>query len=276
MTIKYGSPTFILRNECEQDLLGVLREMAKRGFEGVELFGMFGYDPNAIRRTCDEVGLTIICDHIRYEEFVEDAEQVIDDRLILGAKYITIDEFPSEKLPGGSQFGQALEELERIGELCQQNGMQLLYHNQGFDTIQQAHGKPILEVLLDSIAPELLKFQIDLGWLEIGGAKAQYFLDKYGDRCPIIHLKDYYSEGPVLLSRASSLGTKRGGAKYNNFEFRPTGYGIMDFAALMPSILACEAEWLIADHDLSYDGRDSLDELLVSLEYIKKLVSFYK
>ncbi len=275
MKIKYGAPTFIMRNECEQNLAEVLEQMAKRGFEGVELFGMFGHAPKAIRTTCDEIGLSIICDHIRYEEFVENAERIIEERLTLGVKYITIDELPNEKLPGGAEFHVAIKAIEHIGELCLRNGIQLLYHNQGFDTIHKTQGKPLLEILLDSIAPELLKFQIDLGWLEIGGAKAQYFLDKYQDRCPIIHLKDYYSEGPVLLERASALGTERGGTRYNNFEFRPTGYGIMDFAVLMPSILACKPEWLIADHDLSYDGRDGLDDLQISLHYIKQLASFY-
>lgn len=274
MAIKYGSPTFILREECERDLLEILGQLAARGFQGVELYGLFGYDAVAIQEKCDEVGLAIICDHIRYDEFVKDPERVLQERSPLGLEYITIDEIPESKLPGTSGFSDAIKQIERISAMCKQAGMQLLYHNQGFDVMTRVSRKPMLEILLDSVAPELLQFQIDLGWLAIGGVEPAYFLDKYGDRCPMIHLKDYYATGPVLLKRAIDLACIDGGNKYNNFEFRPTGYGVMEFASLMPAVLACNPQWIVADHDLSYDG-NSLDDLGISLEYIKKLVSYY-
>jgi sugar phosphate isomerase/epimerase len=273
-SIRYGSPTFLFRDICKNDLLGVLTNIAGCGFEGVELFGMFGVDPKSIRKRCDDIGLQVMCDHIPYNDFVSETDKIIEERALLGTPYITIDCFPEDKVPGAVNFSEAAEQIERIGSKCKKSGLTLLYHNQGFDLIDKVDGKTILEVLLDTIPHEYLSFQPDLGWIALGGGDPEYLLDKYRDRCPIIHLKDYYSSGPLLLRCASILGYKRGGKEYSDFEFRPTGYGIMNFAKLMPKVLACNPKWIVADHDLSYE-RDSLADLKASLEYVRKLVSLY-
>jgi Xylose isomerase-like TIM barrel. len=254
--------------------MGVLESIAACGFEGVELFGLFGENPRRIRRRCDETGLQVICDHIPYNDFVSETDKIIEARAMLGTPYITIDCIPEDKRPGTAGFPDAVEQIRRVGAQCKKSGMQLLYHNQGFDLIDRADGKPILEVLLDTIPPESLSFQPDLGWIALGGGDPAYYLEKYRGRCPNIHLKDYYATGPVALRCASMLGYKRGGKEYADFEFRPTGYGVMNFAGLMPKVLACKPAWIVADHDLSYE-RDSLADLKASLEYVRKLASLY-
>ena len=273
--IRFGSPTFLLREVCKKDLLGVLTRIAECGFDGVELFGLFGEEPKSIRQRCDEIGLLVMCDHIPYDDFVSQTDRIIEERTILGTPFITIDCIPQDKLPGTAGFSEAAEQIEHIGGLCKQAGMRLLYHNQGFDLIDTVDGKHSLEVLLDTIPADCLAFQPDLGWIALGGGDPAYFLEKYRDRCPNIHLKDYYATGPLLLRCASILGYERGGKAYQSFEFRPTGYGIMNFPKLMPKVLSCNPEWIVADHDLSYE-RDSLTDLKASLEYVKKLCTLYQ
>lgn len=273
-SIKFGSPTFLFRDICKNDLMGVLENIAGCGFDGVELFGLFGEDPKKIRKKCDEIGLQVMCDHITYNDFVSQTDKIIDDRAILGTPFITIDCIPQDKLPGTAGFPEAVEQIKRISIQCKKSGMQLLYHNQGFDLIDKVDGKPMLDALLDTIPAEYISFQPDLGWIALGGGDPAYYLDKYRGRCPNIHMKDYYAAGPLELRCASILGYNRGGKDYADFEFRPTGYGIMNFAALMPKVLACEPSWIVADHDLSYE-RDSLVDLKDSLLYVKKLVSLY-
>ncbi len=273
-SILVGSPTFLLRNICQTDLLGVLEKIAGCGFDGVELFGMFGVDSTTLRKKCDEIGIQVLCDHIPYDQFVSETDKIIEEHAILGMPYITIDCIPEDKLPGAAYFPEATEQIVRISTQCKKSGMQLLYHNQGFDLIEKVDGKPILEVLLDTIPPEYLSFQPDLGWIALGGGDPAYYLEKYRDRCPNIHMKDYYASGPLELRCASILGNKRGGKEYADFEFRPTGYGVMNFAMLMPKILDCNPKWIVADHDHSYE-RDAMVDLIASLDYVKKLISLY-
>ena len=141
------------------------------------------------------------------------------------------------------------------------------------DMFDKGRWRSVLDLILDNIIRSL-KYQPDLGWLALGGGDPVYYLKKYKDRCPVIHLKDYFVTEPTLLESPFVLGTERGGAEYNYFEFRPSGYGVMNFPALMPHILACEPEWITTDHDMS-DERDTYKDMAMSLTYIKQLISLY-
>ncbi len=272
--LQYSSPTFLFREICPEQLPAIMKELAKAGFDGLELYGMFGYNSNDIISMCNATNMKIVCDHIRYKAFSENTSEVIRSRKALGIKYLTIDQIPAELLPGQPGFEIAVHEINRIGKECKANGIQLLYHNHGYDLTHKVNGTPILDIILDRFDPELLKFQPDLGWLQLGGADAAHYLEKYKDRCPVIHLKDYFSTAPIRMESPFVLGSKRGGPDYNHFEFRPSGYGVMNFPKLMPQILNCKPEWLTTDHDLSYE-RNTYTDMKMSLRYIKDLVALY-
>lgn len=272
--IQFASPTFLFRHRCGTQLDFILGKLAECGFDGLELYSMFGLRPEEILSTCRKYGLRVLCDHIHYEEFSANTDFCIRQRTALGARFLTIDNIPQHMLPGTPLWPQAREEIHRIARACRDQGVQLLYHNHGYDLIQKVDGIPMLDWILDDTDPELLKFQPDLGWLELGGGDAAHYLDKYRDRCPVIHLKDYFSTGPVLLESPFLLGENRGGPEYQFFEFRPSGYGVMNFPRLMPKILACKPQWITTDHDMSYE-RDTFRDMAMSLRYVKELISLY-
>ena len=274
MDILYASPTFLFREICTKDMTGVLKNIASCGFDGLELYGLFGGDARSIRETCDALGLKVSCDHVPYEEFVSETKRVLEERKPLGLPYITIDRIPEDKWPGNQGFSEAVGEISRVGRICREEGIQLLYHSHGYDLMHVVDGVPMMDLLLDAIDPELFQFQPDLGWIALGGGDPARYLTKYRDRCPVVHLKDYYAAAPVRMASAFVLGRERGGEEHNFFEFRPTGYGIMNYAALMTPVLACRPKWIVADHDLSYE-RDTVEDLKISLQYVKKLVSLY-
>lgn len=273
--IRVASPTFLFRDQCPTHLPDIMRRIAACGYDGLELYSMFGYASQDILDLCRQTGLSILCDHIHYDEFTQDAERVIGDRAALGTRFITIDNIPEALLPGNPGFSETLSQIERIGKLCHQSDMQLLYHNHGYDITRRVDGICTLDLILDATDPDLLQFQPDLGWLRLGGADPEHYLRKYSARCPIIHWKDFFAQGPVLLDSPWILGTERGGAEHGFFEFRPTGFGIMNFPALMPAILACRPQWITADHDMSYE-RDTYEDLTKSARFIRDLLHIQK
>lgn len=273
--IRFASPTFLFRHQCPTQLDPIMGRLAQCGFDGLELYGMFGLSSDEILSYCRKHGLQITCDHIHYDEFSADTENCIRTRTALGARYLTIDNIPDHLLPGTHGWPEAVEEIHRIARVCKEHGVQLLYHNHGYDLIRKIDGIPMLDWVLDSTDPELLKFQPDLGWLQLGGGDPAAYLDKYRDRCPIIHLKDYFSTAPLLLESPFLLGEHRGGSEFNHFEFRPSGYGVMNFPQLMPKILTCRPEWITTDHDMSYE-RDTYRDMAMSLTYVKDLIALYQ
>ena len=174
--IKFASPTFLFRHECPNSMESIMKEIAACGFDGLELYSMFGHSAKTIAEYCKKTNLLILCDHIHYDEFSTDTENVIKSRSEIGAKYLTIDNIPNELLPGAPGFSKAVKEIERISKLCKEYGIQLLYHNHGYDLIKKVDGVPVLDLILDSIDPDLLKYQPDLGWLALGGGDPVYYL----------------------------------------------------------------------------------------------------
>ncbi len=272
--IRFASPTFLFRHQCPTQLGTIMEKLKACGFEGLELYGMFGFRTEDILAYCRNSCLQVVCDHIHYEEFSANTHSCVSARAALGAKYLTVDSIPPHLLPGTEGFPDAIREIHRIGRVCKEYGVQLLYHNHGYDLIRKVDGIPFLDLILDAADPELLKFQPDLGWLELGGGDAAHYLTKYRDRCPVIHLKDYFADAPVLLESPFLLGEKRGGREFHSFEFRPSGYGVMNYPKLMPKILACDPEWITTDHDMSYE-RDTYQDMAMGLEYIRNLISLY-
>jgi len=241
---KIGSPLFILREECAEDLMAVLEKISEIGYDGAEFLGFFGHKPAAIKNKLDSCGLAAVGDHVAFDEFSANTDKVIDERKEIGCAYITIGAPPA-------LYSGTSETIERIGESVNAAGMKLLYHNHAEEV-----KKAILERIFDGARPDLLYCELDLGWIGIGGGDPAYYLEKYKNRCPVLHFKDY-------------IKTTSG-----DFLFRPTGYGVMPNAELYRMSRECDTvpEWYVMDHDCAY-GRDPYFDLGISLDYFRNLIT---
>ena len=253
---KIGSPLFILREECAKDLMIVLEKLAQIGYEGIEFLGFFGHKPSTIKNKLDSCGLKAIGNHVAFEEFSGNISKVIDEHKEIGCGYITVGAPGVDGMPGGENYARTIEIFEKLGEAMNAAGMKLLYHNHAEELKAKVNGKTILENIFDDTRSDLLYCEPDLGWISIGGENPAYYLEKYKDRCPVIHFKDYIDTS-------------------DSFLFRPTGYGVVNNAELYALSLACNPEWYIMDHDCAYE-RDSYFDLAISLDYFKNLMTVAK
>lgn len=270
--ILMASPLFILRRECAGDLFAVLDKIGALGFDGVEFLGFFGKTAQSVRQRMADLRMAPVGNHVNYNEFAQDTDGVIDFHQKAGCRYITVGGIPGEMLPGTGGFSEAVRQLTRIGRACRGAGLTLLYHNHAFELAQKVNGKYMLEAILDETPEDCLAFEPDLGWMAIGGADPAYFLDKYKSRCPVIHLKDFYASDISKIGDPGDLDEKRGTAERGHFEFRPVGYGVANIPGYINRVLDCSPEWIVMDHDLAY-GRDSFDDLKLSLSYTRNLIA---
>ena len=268
---KIASPLYIVRHECEKDLFSVLEKIKAMGYEGVEFLGFFGKSPSEIREKLNELDLLAVGNHVDYFEFLKDIDTNINIHKEVGCKYITISGLPKEKITDHNMLTEYIYNITTIGNRCNENGITLLYHNHDHELKSVMNNKFLLEEILDRTPAESLSYEPDLGWIAIGGAEPEYFLDKYKDRCKVIHLKDYYAEDIAMVGNVHELNDQKGNADHSFFEFRPTGYGIANLPSLADKVMACNPEWIVADHDLSYE-RDSYFDLKISFEFIKNLI----
>jgi sugar phosphate isomerase/epimerase len=273
--IKLASPLYILREQCASDLFAVLRKIKEMGFDGVEFLGFFGHSAPAVRRCLDDLQLRALGNHVPYENILSDMDGTLEFHAAVGCSYLSVGDWPAAGFPGGPDWEQTLAGLVKISQQARKYGITLLYHNHDNELITRVDGRELLDVILRATPKQVLAFEPDLGWIEIGGGNCEYYLTQYADRCPVIHLKDYYSADKSRHGFVRDFVPQRGSAERGHFEFRPAGYGVLNLARLMPLCIQCAPEWFVMDHDLAYE-RDSFGDLKLSLDYVKTLLSLYE
>ena len=266
MAIRLASPLYLVREDCERDLAAVLHRLAQIGFDGIEFLGFFGHSARQVRAMLDQEGLEALGNHVPFGELSARPQEVLEFHRQVGCRYLTVSELPLE------EFGAVSSRLDELAQKAAQAGIRLLYHNHDGELIEHKEGMEVLEYILTHTRPQSLALEPDLGWIEISGGSCERYLKAFADRCPVIHLKDYYASDTSKLGRVREFVPARGTAQRGHFEFRPTGYGILNLPKLMPLCLNCRPEWFVMDHDLSYE-RDPYEDLRLSLEYTRWLLS---
>lgn len=267
--IKIASPLFILRNEAQKDLFAVLEKLSALGFDGVEFLGFFGKSPREIREKLDSLSLKAVSNHVGANEFIKDPDKVINDHLEIGCGYITISWSDGSIKPGMDGFDAIIKNIGCLARLCRDKGITPLYHNHAFELLTNP---PMLDIIIDSCNKDGLCLEPDLGWIMTGQADPAAYLRKYADRCPVIHVKDVYAEDFSKIGSGGDLTARKANPDAGYFEFRPTGYGLLNLPKLMPLCLKCNPEWFVVDHDASYD-RNIYADLKLSLDYTRNLLA---
>jgi len=269
--VKIGSPVYILREEAQKDLAGVMRRLSEIGYEGIELTGLFGRTAQEVRGYADALGFPVMGDHVPLERIEAEPDAVFAEREALGVEYLTIG-VGRALLQGGDAQGDAQgdaherQAIERIGACARKvkaAGYVPLYHNHNYDAF-------FLEALADACSD--IALEPDVGWMLFAGQDPARILAKYSTRCPVIHLKDIYVEDAAKLGPDVSLGAlvDRDPA-LGGFAFRPTGYGVANIPALWPLCAACRPAWLVMDHDCAY-ARDPYDDMRLGYAYLRDLL----
>lgn len=192
----------------DTDFEGSLAQIAKTGASYVELNNfmggsMLGLSPEQTKTLADKYDLRIISDVTMAsvikdsKEYLERWNEILRQDAILGVKYVSM----TANLYWGNKKNvlKCCKVLNKIGAMAKQHGIQFLYHlhNIEFNPIvgNKNQNEQIVDVLMANTDPELVKFQGDVFWIQIGGRDAAQFIEKHANRIPMLHVKDFYFMG---------------------------------------------------------------------------------
>jgi sugar phosphate isomerase/epimerase len=145
----------------------------------------------------------------------------------------------------------------RIGERAKDAGLQYAYHNHQFEFMPQEGGAIPYDELLKLTDPELVKFQIDCGWMVVGGANpVEYFL-KHPGRFALIHVKDF-----LPLPAGGDRWAPRLGAEL--------GRGTIDYAPIFTAANANGLEHFFAEQEGPYTRMSQLEAAAVAYNYLRR------
>lgn len=222
-----------------EDLLAVLGEVAKLGYEGVEFAGYFGLPAAVIKARLDELGLTAVGTHIGYENYnAENIETTLDYCKALGMKYAGV---------GGAPTGSPEELIKTAGTLCygncaaQKEGIKVFFHNH-----TQEFGN-VGAVLPIDMLRNACYLEVDTYWSFCAGVDNYKFITENADRIVLLHIKDGVDKHPLAL-----------------------GEGNCDIPAVIKAAKEIGLEWIVVENDEPTPC--GLEDIGRSIAYLKSII----
>ena len=262
---------YSVRGDLEKDFFGTIRSVKEIGYSGVEFAGLYGHDPLEVKAFCEEIGITPLSAHVPFQDFLADMDGTVATYKALGVKYVAIPYLTEDLRPGQPGFRTVIEGMKVIGAKLKEAGIVQQYHNHDFEFVK-LDGEYALDILYKEIGPELLQTQLDTCWVNVGGEEPAGFVRKYSGRAPVVHLKDFYKEGHTA-NMYELIGTevkKEEQREPGFFEFRPVGYGMQNFPAILEAAVEAGAQWVVVEQDRSNDC-PPIEAVKKSREYLKGL-----
>ena len=245
---KIALQLYTVRDFAEKDLKGTLKRVKEMGFDLVELAGTYGLETSEFKNLLDEVGLKAISAHVSIGELQKDPTAAVKKYKELGVHAIGIPALSTDRLPGGSDFEATKELIIKIGEICKENDIVLMYHNHAFEFEKLPSGEYIFDALFKEIP--ILKVELDIGWVKAAGLSQTEYVKAYRGRLPVVHFKD----------------TVKIGDKY---EDRPVGQGEAEIEAII-ELTKDDSKLYVVELDMAV-GMTSMEAAEKSREYLKGL-----
>ena len=228
----------------ETQIPELLTEVSNAGYEGVEFAHRVSEaDTDAVRTALNETGLESAAAHVGIDRLEDDLEDTIEFYRSLDCEHIVVPWLDPEAFETVDAIEKTADRLQSVAESVESHGMRFSYHNHDHEFVR-VDGETAFDRLADATTAPV-NFELDCGWVTVGGADPAELLDRLDERISLVHISD-----------ADESGT-------------PTeiGDGVLDVTACADAADRAGVEWAIYEHDDPADamasaahGAEVLDE----------------
>jgi sugar phosphate isomerase/epimerase len=234
MGLPPGIQLYTVREDLPKDTPGTLKRLYEIGFREVETAGFGKYSVQEFRQLIDDAGLKVPSAHLNMN--APDLGPIFEEAHTLGAHYATSSSLATGNLPrrpagtpgprpvmaplGQEGFSKLAAQMNDIGAKAKAAGLQYAYHNHNYEFEKMPDGSYGYDVLVNKTDHDLVKFEIDCGWMCAAGADPVAYFHKYPGRFKMIHVKEFQAmDHPTV-----SLNDRPKGADL--------GQGFIDYKAI--------------------------------------------
>ncbi len=215
---------YTLREKMAHDFDGVVRQVAAMGYAGVETAGFPGTTPEKASRLFASLGLAVPSAHLPMP-VGEHKQASLDTANALGIKRI-INGLGPDQFTSVDKIKASCDLFNTAHEAAAEHGFTFGIHKHWWEFLQ-VDGRLVCDIMLEHLTPSVF-FEVDVYWVQTGGADPVDVVNRLGKRAPILHIKD----GPCNREEPMTA----------------VGAGKVD----MPGVIAAGAgstEWLIVELD---------------------------
>lgn len=261
-----GIQLYAVKSALEADAAGTLASLKAIGYSEVETAGFAGRSAKEFRTLLDDNGLVCPSAHVPFDP--ANLGPTFDDAHALGAHYVTSGGLRASLRPPlkSTEAGMSTEEARRsaelankIGDSARRAGLQYTYHNHNAEFVD--HGGILgYDLLLHDTDPALVKFEIDCGWMVLGGRDPVEYFGKYPGRFPMIHVKDFL---PQRDAAPNDGKTDHPGAEL--------GHGMIDYRPIIAAAQKAGVRHFFTEQEGPFVRMSQLDAARQAYTYLSSI-----
>jgi sugar phosphate isomerase/epimerase len=215
---------YTVREQTKADPVGVLKEIARIGYGGVE-GGVQGLKPPEYRKLLNDLGLVCSSGGCPVPT-KENVNQIADTARTLGCDLLMVGKGPDDyKTP--DRIKATAEAFQAGAALLKPHGITLCFHNHWWEFVK-VEGRLPYEMVLE-LAPAVSS-ELDIYWAcNFGEVDVPAVLKKHAKRIPLLHVKD----GPLVKDQPHMA----------------VGKGKVDVPAIVKSADPSVLRWLVVELD---------------------------
>ncbi|MEZ4709443.1 MAG: sugar phosphate isomerase/epimerase [Caldilineaceae bacterium] len=234
------------------DFAASMAKVRAIGYRGVQLDLEHHPDVPAadIRRACADAGLAICISHFGYELFENELDAIIERQQIWGCGQTAIVAMPRRFHDEGADgYRRFAAEASAIGAKLAAAGITLSYHNHSFEFVRFG-GQTGLDMIFAESDPRVLQAEIDVYWVQHGGADPAAWIQRVAGRMPVVHYKDM-----AILPDGSQV-------------FAEVGQGNLNWPRIVDATLETAVPWIVVERDRC--RRDPFESLAMSYRFLQQ------
>jgi sugar phosphate isomerase/epimerase len=249
-----GVQLFTVRDLLQSDPRGTLAKLRELGIVEAELYGLsgpesaslFGLTAKELKAAFDANGIRVPSSHIGGALTNTAAIAEIARAVGAGAVIVALpNEFTAQRdgkfamvpATGKAQLDQLATRLNRVGREYKSQGLTFGYHNHWVE-FTEVEGVLPYDYLMSHTDPDLVKIELDVGWVAYAGHDPVQYVKKYAGRVLACHLKDYDAKIATDVPQRKLV---------------PPGAGSIDFPALLAAMRAARVAHGFIEIDVSDD-----------------------
>ena len=162
------------------------------GYTDVELlwsFGNFGRTPQQVRATLDREGLRAPSTHMSAAAILVGWERTIEAAKLIGHEYLIVPSFTTDTEQSLDYWREWADRFNAAGAVARRAGVWLAFHNEP-EHMRLIDGMVPYDVFVERLDPSVVRLQLDVGNMLVGGSDPMRYLDRWRDRYWSFHLKD--------------------------------------------------------------------------------------
>jgi sugar phosphate isomerase/epimerase len=257
-----GIQLYSVREDMAKSYEATLHTLASLGYQEVEAAGFYNHSPAEVKKAMNDAGLTCPSAHYNFQLMSTQLDQNIDFCHQLGLQYIVCaspGKSPANAPTKGphtlDDWKYNAEHFNQWAQKIKAAGMSFAYHNH----YEEFHPLPDGTVPFDHLAsltdPTLVHFELDCGWVVVGGGDPVACLKRYPTRIVMLHIKDFVAAKPTAGGKTPT----------------PTelGRGVIDYRPIFQATGKAHIKHAFVEQE-GYDMPQN-ESLKIDADYLKQL-----